>query len=83
MKGEIQARRVATVLDHMAQLGRFTVAQLQKASALPRQSVRATVMVAEERGWAAVDGFGQRQQGSHDRGAVPVAYRWRGMGAAR
>ena len=80
MRGEIQARVVPEVLDHMARLHRFTVPQLVRATALQRETVRSTVRVAEERGWVAVDGFGQRI-GCQERGALPVAYRWLGINA--
>lgn len=78
MKGEAQARVVTQVLEHMARLQRFTVPQLVRACALHRDTVRSTFSVAEERGWVAVDGFGQRI-GCQYRGNVPVAYRWVGM----
>lgn len=81
MKGEAQARVVTEVLAHMVQLQRFTVPQLAKACGINRCTVRSTVRVTEDRGWVAVDGFGQRL-GDQDRGAVPVAYRWRGVGLA-
>jgi hypothetical protein len=78
MKGEAQARVVTEVLLHMARLQRFTVPQLARACSTNRDTVRGTVRVVEERGWVAVDGFGQRI-GCQDRGAVPVAYRWLGI----
>lgn len=78
MKGRVQARVVTEALAHMAHLQRFTVPQLVKACGLDRSTVRSTVQVVEERGWVTVDGFGERM-GGHGRGAVPVAYRWRGV----
>lgn len=78
MKGEAQARVVLSAVGHMARLGRFTVPRLTKESGLHRDTVRATVRVAEEQGIVAIDGFGDRL-GGHGRGAVPVAYRWLGV----
>ncbi len=78
MKGAVQARVVTEVLLHMARLQRFTVPQLARACSTNRDTVRGTVRVVEERGWVAVDGFGQRL-GCQDRGGVPVAYRWLGI----
>jgi hypothetical protein len=62
----------------MMRLQRFTVPQLARACSTNRDTVRGTVRVVEERGWVAVDGFGQRL-GCQDCGALPVAFRWIGM----
>ena len=74
MKAERQAHVVTEALDHMAKLQRFTMSQL----VMQRTTLRAIVQVSQDRGWVTVDGFGERM-GGHGRGAVPVAYRWRGV----